>query len=420
MLTAGVYSTEDTTYLALKIEAPVIQERSRFHLALVLDVSGSMEGERIRAVIRTIHLLIDGMNETDALSIITYNSSATVLANEVYVNESGRAQLHTIIDGLQAEGGTNAEAALFALRQLQNFDAAFLLTDGHVNQGVTSRAGLLRIFSSVVPSGTAVNTLGYGADHNAFLLRDMAVRTCGTYTFADRDELIPAIIGDILGGLANTYAKRAEVVVPDGWECCEIGNSIGMLISEKPQWMLFKRRRGGSLPTAIQVLFVRNSEQERVSLNDYSAHSEIEVAVQRDRCLVAKTLSEASEYIEQGNTQRACEHLQNAQNALETSIARDEPLVISMRANIDDMLTRIPATTTQRPILVGLHRVPANAAILSRMISDSTALGNQRGFYQVSQVTETLSDPIPLTATFSSPVQRTTSQTVTSRYSQIE
>jgi len=416
MLSAGVYQTDDTKYLALKIMAPPVQERVPFHLVLVLDVSGSMEGERLDSVKRTVECLIQSMRYSDSLSIITYSSDAHVIVNNVLMNENGRNTLLAALTSLHADGGTNMESALFALRQIQNFDAVFLLTDGQVNQGVASRTGLLRIFHSVVPSGIPVNTLGYGEDHNYMLLRDMSAHTCGSYTYADREELIPAIIGDIVGGLENTFSKRAQVFIPEGWTCEEIGivennkYNIGSLISEKPQWVLFQADQNTPLPNEINVYYAGQNGQERCSVREYRDHSDVVVAIQRDRCIVAKALLRASESMERRSPLEARDQLIQAQNILEHSIAANEPLVISMRANIDDMLSRIPATQQ--------HFFP-QPALLTRLVSGTAVLGNQRGFYISSRSTETITDPIPLQATFSSPLQQRTTHEMTSRYSQM-
>jgi hypothetical protein len=216
--------------------------------------------------------------------------------------------------------------------------------------------------------------------------------------------------------LENTFSKRAQVSIPEGWTCEEIGivennkYNIGSLISEKPQWVLFQADHNTPLPSEINVYYAGQNGQERCSLHEYRDHSDVVVAIQRDRCLVAKVLLRASEYMERRSPLEARDQLIQAQNILEHSIAANEPLVISMRANIDDMLSRIPATQQ--------HLFP-QPALLTRLVSGTAVLGNQRGFYISSRSTETITDPIPLQATFSSPLQQRTTQEMTSRYSQM-
>ena len=123
LLSLGTHVDQDTLYLAAKILPLPKTKRSTFHLALLLDTSGSMEGDRITALKRTIHLLIDSLTEKDVLTLISYNSDATVLANALVVGEN-REQLRTMITSLAADGGTNMEAAILALRAQQSKDGS--------------------------------------------------------------------------------------------------------------------------------------------------------------------------------------------------------------------------------------------------------------------------------------------------------
>jgi Mg-chelatase subunit ChlD len=124
--------------------SPDLTRRRPFHLALVLDTSGSMEGQRMTALSRTLHLLIDELYRHDRLTIVEYNNMARILAVDIVVSNEGRTQLHTIVNGLVADGGTNLEAAFGELyRIVQNpavtpIDSVFILTDGHINNGMTN------------------------------------------------------------------------------------------------------------------------------------------------------------------------------------------------------------------------------------------------------------------------------------------
>lgn len=437
LLSAGTYEDDTSIYLGLKVLPESGTADHHFHLALLIDTSGSMDGERIDAVKRTLHLLVDKLGDDNSLTLIGYNSVATVMANNCKISSGARGPLKEQIDTLKADGGTNLDAAFAALRDIPNVDAVFLLTDGHVNQGITSRTGLLRIFNASVAYGTPVNTLGYGADHDSSCLKFMALNTCGSYTFADAAELIPAIIGDIIGGLATTVGRCAKVYIPEGWTCCELAPtqedkySIGSLIANKPQHVLLKAPKGTDLPAGLVLRYMVGTAHKMLVLNNFRGMPTIDVAVQKDRCAVATAFAAATEHLEQFHNEEAQRCLVAVGELLATSIAKDTPMVVQLRAQVDDMLDALKPVPPPQwgpgnalPTLLGRHNAisgmspPPLAPLLSRMASNTAALGLQRGFLTVT------SPPRPdggraasiVHHTFSSEEQNTQSVDMTTRY----
>jgi uncharacterized protein YegL len=413
--------------------------RRPFHLALLLDVSGSMDGERIMALRRTIHLLVDALCDTDILTIITYNSSASIRADCVTITTESRGILHTTIDNLIADGGTNMEAAIGSLLVLAadpakpNIDSVFILTDGHINTGMTSSAGLLRLLQNQINQGVPINTLGYGADHNSRLLRDMALRSHGTYTFADADEVLPAIIGDIMGGLESEIGRQAKLTIPPGWTCLESQSAtneycIGTLIAEKTQWVVLEGEPGtNTFPSLTLSWMDAESNRASATVSIDSSIPMLEVVEQRERCRVAAVFSAVTEDVEARHFEEARTKLQTLLAELTASLAKDTPFVIHLQAQVEDMIESLhPATIS--PVPRGLGRAslwpidesgpaPSIAPVVSRLASNTTVLMNQRGILSGGMST---TGRLPLTnpALFSSPSQRSASNRMTQAYSE--
>ncbi len=224
-------------YVGLRI-FPTQSPRAPFHIGLLIDTSGSMNtSNRLETVKTTLRLLVDHLREHDALTLISYNHEATVLCSR----ESNKDQILTCINRLEAMGGTNFEAAFLALRGIP-VDAVFILTDGQVNQGLTSLTGLRHLASNCFPR-CAIHTLGYGTDHNVDLLRGLSVGSRATYTFAESDEVIPATVGGMVGALLD-HVGDCEVVWEGDAECMEVGAEtqaywIGPICSQKEQWVVW-------------------------------------------------------------------------------------------------------------------------------------------------------------------------------------
>lgn len=430
---------ESTPVIAVKItpgSLDPMSARRPFHLAMLLDTSGSMAGERITALCRTLHLLVDSLREHDVLTLITYHSIAHVRANCTEITSESRPQLHTIIDAVRAEGGTNMEAAISELLVMGTdaskpaIDAVFILTDGHINSGMTSSSGLLRLLQNQINRGIPINTLGYGSDHNSRLLRDMALRSHGTYTFADANEVLPAIIGDIMGGLESEIGRCTKLTIPEGWTCIELQTSgeIGTLIAEKTQWLVMTG--AGPLPHELKLTWTSATGDQTATCAVDSSIPMLEVVEQYERCCVAKVFSDITEDIEAFRISEAKAKLQTLAAKLATSPAKDTTFVIRLQAQVDDMIESLkpmdlPAAVAGRPPglartnsfgpdFFGLGGVPSVAPVVSRLASNTTVLGNQRGISYGGRgggISPAL---------FSSPSQRSASDRMTQAYQEHE
>jgi Mg-chelatase subunit ChlD len=424
--------------------------RRSFHLVLALDVSGSMEGPRITAVRTTLNLLLEGLTDGDTLSLVSYQSTAEIVARAVTIGSSSRLSLQTIVENLRADGGTNLESAFVKIRELTadptipTVDAVFVLTDGIVNQGLTSSVGLTRLLTASVPSGTPVFTLGFGADVNSRMLRDIALRTRGSYTYADAAELIPATIADIISGLATEVGRGARLVLPAGWRCLEITAeagatefNVGALVSDKEQWIVLEGPSGPCDPVPVLTFVWRSADgvehtETCVSYTDFDA---LIVAEQYCRCRVATVQTQVQELLEARQIDEARVALRALGDELDASVARERTFVITLRAQVDEMVEAL-ATPVFMP---GLARAgagaiwgagaPSLAPILSRMASNTSALGAQRGMMSHINSIEPPATPAGgagaratrsgVTHMFCSPSQSEAVTTSRARYSQM-
>jgi len=390
--------------------------RTPYHIALLLDTSGSMEGAPLAAVIRTLHLLIDRMEEMDMLTLIQYAGSASLLVECVNMNTRAKTDIHRMVDRLTADGGTNMEEAIELLGGVSEgspIDAVFLMTDGHVNAGITNATGLLRLLSARVAAGTPVNTLGFGTSHNAEMLRDMAVRSCGSYTYADATELIPAIIGDIVGGLIDMVGSNARLAVSPGGYCLELGvdvsrpevYNVGPLIANKPQWVVF-RGPFGPQGGPVQLMWIEDEIQQSCIVGTNGALDMMEMEEQVQRVHLVRTMTTVSEMIVRRDFDGAINELKGAEHRLEHSPAVGRSFILRLQAQVDEMLDDV--RRQQEPM------VDTDIDMLTRMVSNVTALGTQHGFF-LSRNT-TAQDPDVISSPFSTPHQRQATADMTQRF----
>ncbi len=237
-------SPEDPVRLRLELDRPVLPADSRetvvvkvgldglkprtvhrapVNLALVIDKSGSMGGEKISKAREAALEAVRRLSPDDLVSLVVYDNGVRVLASARRVGD-GEA-LASMIEGVEANGGTNLHGGVVAgadeLRK--NIEGAYthrvlLLSDGLANVGPQTPEALGSLGARLVREGISVTTIGLGLDFNEDLMTRLARRSDGnTYFVADGREL-PRIFNEELGDVLSVVARRVviELEFPDG------------------------------------------------------------------------------------------------------------------------------------------------------------------------------------------------------------
>ncbi|KAJ3699316.1 hypothetical protein LUZ61_003021 [Rhynchospora tenuis] len=190
------------------------KSRAGLDLVAVLDVSGSMSGDKLAKMQEATKFVVKKLGLVDRFSIVQYSSKAKRLCPLRQVTESSRAELENLIQGLKAGGGTNMEdglqIGLDVLKQRkfgkERVGVVMLMTDGQENED-SNAAG---IDVGDVP----VHTFGFGDDQDAKVLKAIAdnSRLGGTYSDVRLDNLSVAF-SLCLGGLLSVVAQDLTLTV---------------------------------------------------------------------------------------------------------------------------------------------------------------------------------------------------------------
>jgi Ca-activated chloride channel homolog len=169
-------------------------------VAIVVDSSGSMTGNKMPAVQNTLLNYINTLGPTDQIALIDFD---TEIRSPVSVDGTpeGRDRGITFVSGLQVDGGTALyDATLYArdwlLENLRSnaINAVLVLTDG---EDSGSQVSLDQLNASLQESGfegdkrIAVFTVGYGkeGEFNPQVLQQMAESNGGYYAKGDPETI---------------------------------------------------------------------------------------------------------------------------------------------------------------------------------------------------------------------------------------
>ena len=245
--------------------SPETFTRRPLNLAVAVDISGSMTGEKLDSVKEALHTLVDQLGADDRLSLIAFDDEAELRLPSTEMNLSGRSTLKKAIDKLATDGGTNIEAGLsLAYAQVDAHDGAsgvedrvLLLTDAQPNVGATNTSSFMGQARARADQGIGLTVLGVGLDLGAELAQEIATVRGGNYFYLADAEAIAAVFDDEFEMMVTPLAYDLEVRIATaaGWRFAE---AFGAPLDEPGTEVdfgastLFLSSRGGGMGLTLE------------------------------------------------------------------------------------------------------------------------------------------------------------------------
>jgi len=136
----------------LTIEAPLYEAENRpgIDVVCVIDVSGSMHGQKISLVRKAMRRLVRSLNKRDRLCFVTFDSNVNVLMPFKIMDPAGQDQARTLVkklvDGSATDlcGGLTTGMNILKDDHVNEVTSILLFTDGQANAGIKDADGILQ------------------------------------------------------------------------------------------------------------------------------------------------------------------------------------------------------------------------------------------------------------------------------------
>jgi Ca-activated chloride channel family protein len=349
------------TFLKVGLEGRESERPGRVpvNLALVLDRSSSMAGDKIAKAKEAALMVLERLSKDDIVSVVTYDSQVEVLVPATRLRD--KEEVAARIRALTPRGSTALFAGVSAgIEEVRKFldnqrvNRVILLSDGQANVGPSSPNELGTLGAAAGKEGVAITTIGLGLGYNEDLMAQIARRSDGNHAFVESAEELAQIfkleLGDVLSVVAQEVAVK--VTLPEGVRAVQLLNRTGEIIGQDVFVALNQLYAGQEKYLLLEVEVSPRRAEEVLSLAEvsvsYSAlpsgaterlegrtaarftRSEAEVARAEDRAvmvaaveaLAVKANREAVALRDQGKVEAAKKKLEDNADYLRSNAAR--------------------------------------------------------------------------------------------------
>ncbi|MBN1876199.1 MAG: VWA domain-containing protein [Anaerolineae bacterium] len=197
---------------------PTETGRTPLNFAAVLDVSGSMRGQKLTQAKEAIRQALHRMYDGDVFSLVTFGQEVHSILESTHLNEQWRRTVIGTVDEIQASGMTalcgGLEAGIKHAQQMQcETNLVLLLSDGQANVGETDIEKVGARGHKARQRGILVSTLGVGADYNEALMVEIATQGGGRFYHVTNANQIGAYMTGELGEVAALAARETTLAL---------------------------------------------------------------------------------------------------------------------------------------------------------------------------------------------------------------
>lgn len=337
----GKQQGTEETYLLAQVTGTEDRSTAKappLNLALVIDKSGSMKGDRILNAMNAAVGAVERMRDGDSVTVVSFDTRAEVVVPPTRLSGDNRRSIEAAIRNIRLGGDTCISCGLeTAMRELatttlggDGVNRMILLSDGATNHGVRDVLGLRGMAGRMGGKGVTISTIGVDVDFDEKVMAAIAAEANGRHYFVANAASLPQVFSQEFDSLVSSVARDAELSVElsPGVEVVEVfdrtfrreGNRLvvpfGTFGAKQEKTVLVKLRvptgKDGERPVADVRLAYRdlvkntdascNGNLGLLVKSDGTAQGSLDpfVAARVERSRTAQSLTEANKLVEAG------------------------------------------------------------------------------------------------------------------------
>ena len=214
---------QEDVVVQIKIRPDLVhsdRKRPPINLALVLDRSGSMGGQKLELAIQAAEVAVGRLGSSDRISVIIYDNEVDTLAPSQLATRENIAEIKRRIRAVTARGNTAIYAGLNqAAAELRRYhdegyiNRMILLSDGLANHGPSKVADFRSLGRALAGEDMVISTVGLGLGFNEDIMTTLAQAGQGNTYFVENADELPRIFAGELGDALNVAATDIEIIV---------------------------------------------------------------------------------------------------------------------------------------------------------------------------------------------------------------
>jgi Ca-activated chloride channel homolog len=212
------WSPEDDEGTFLLLAAPGIetdQATVAKDVVIVLDTSGSMEGEKIEQAKEAVTYVLEHLKPEDRFSLVEFSTGVRFFEGELQP-ASEAAEAVEWVERLQATGGTDINRALLdGLAMVEDERPTYLLfmTDGLPTEGEVEVNRILENVADAAPDNVRLFAFGVGDDVDTVLLDTLVTDHHGASSYVRPGERLDETVSTFYGKISTPVLTDVELEV---------------------------------------------------------------------------------------------------------------------------------------------------------------------------------------------------------------
>ena len=330
----NAYYTEKGTKAHLRIDLEGLRqqdtERAPINIAIVIDKSGSMNGNKLEQAKEAAIMAIERLDEEDYVSVITYSDEVNVLipARRAGDHSAFRRKIRAI--------RTNGRTALYAgtkrgIHELETYldehrvNRVILLSDGLANVGPSKPSDLERLGQQAAEKGISVTTIGLGLGFNEDLMTKLAYASDGNHAFVRYERDLVDVFNKEFGTVLSVIAQDVIIIIEcaDGFRPLKVMGrnakidgqkvqlKLNQLYAAQEKYLLLeieldKTATEGTAPLAnVKVDYRSMGHKQRVQLESAAKATFTASKQKADKSINKKVMSSVVQYVATERNEKA-------------------------------------------------------------------------------------------------------------------